>query len=92
MKQYLLAAIIYFFVISLVSVIITVKDKKAAINNQWRVSENTLLILGLLGGALSMLITMKKIRHKTKHLKFMLGLRIEILIQIALLVAMINYL
>lgn len=86
MEKYILPALIYFVIISLISVWLTVKDKKAAINNKWRVPESTLMILGLFGGAVAMLITMKKIRHKTKHAKFMVGLPIEIALQIVILV------
>ncbi len=86
MKQYILPALFYLLVISLASVFLTVKDKKAAIKHQWRVPESMLLFFGLLGGALAMLITMKKIRHKTKHFKFMLGLPLEIAFHIALTV------
>lgn len=85
MKHYIPFILIYWAVISLVSVIITIKDKRAAINHKWRVPEATLMLLGFLGGAEAMLLTMKIIRHKTKHLKFMLGLPAEIILHIALI-------
>ncbi len=86
MKNYIFIILVYLILISFVSVILTVKDKKAAIYNQWRVPEKVLMMFGLFGGAVAMLITMKKIRHKTKHIKFMLGLPAEIILHIALLV------
>lgn len=85
MKHYISFILIYWVVISLVSVIITIKDKRAAVNHKWRVPEATLMLLGFLGGAEAMLLTMKIIRHKTKHLKFMLGLPAEIILHIALI-------
>ena len=85
MKHYIPFILIYWAVISLVSVIITIKDKRAAVNHKWRVPEATLMLLGFLGGAEAMLLTMKIIRHKTKHLKFMLGLPAEIILHIALI-------
>ncbi len=85
MKHYIHFILIYWAVISLVSVIITIKDKRAAVNHKWRVPEATLMLLGFLGGAEAMLLTMKIIRHKTKHLKFMLGLPAEIILHIALI-------
>ncbi len=72
--------IVYFALISLVAVIVTVADKVAAKKGAWRVPEATLMIIGLFGGALAMFITMKTIRHKTKHMKFMIGLPLEIVL------------
>ena len=66
--------LIYYAVIAVVSVIITVRDKNAAKSGEWRVSEAMLMGISLIGGALPMYVTMKLIRHKTKHTKFMVGL------------------
>lgn len=66
--------LIYLAVISLISVIVTVCDKLAARKRKNRVSENTLMLLSVLGGSVFMYLTMHLIRHKTKHLKFMLGI------------------
>ena len=73
--------LIYFVVISLVSVIITVYDKKAAKIGKRRIRESTLLLLSALGGSLAMYITMKKIRHKTKYKKFMIGIPVIMILQ-----------
>ena len=78
MKKYIiLAAVCWFAVISLVGVILTVYDKRIAGSGKRRVPEATLMAVGLLGAAGPMYLTMKKIRHKTKHKKFMLGLPAE---------------
>ena len=86
MKQYILPIIFYWAVISIASVFLTIKDKKVAKSHQWRVPESVLMFFGLIGGAEAMLFTMKKIRHKTKHIKFMLGLPLEIALHIGVLV------
>ena len=83
--------LIYYAIVAAVSVIITVHDKNAAKSGAWRVSESMLMGIGLIGGALPMLITMKLIRHKTKHMKFMLGLPAEIILHIAVLIAAIYF-
>ncbi len=76
--------LIYFLIISLFSVIFTLYDKRAAVKKpDRRVPEAKLLLLSLLGGALSMYITMQSIRHKTKHKKFMIGLPLIMVLQIA---------
>lgn len=85
MPQTLKFFLLYYSVISLISVVLTVADKSAARKGAWRISELTLMLTGLIGGALPMYITMKVIRHKTKHLKFMLGLPLEILLHAVLI-------
>lgn len=82
--------LIYFALIAVVAVIITVADKSAAKRGKWRVPEATLMLIGLFGGALPMYVTMKTIRHKTKHKKFMIGLPLEIALHAAV-AAMIIY-
>ncbi len=77
----------YIAVISAISAIITVYDKISAKAGGRRIPEKTLIILGFLGGAASMLITMLIIRHKTRHLKFMVGLPLEIILHIAIITA-----
>ncbi|MER2080428.1 MAG: DUF1294 domain-containing protein [Ruminococcus sp.] len=75
--------LIYLAVISLISVILTVSDKRRAIRRRYRISEFTLLLFSALGGSVAMLLTMLMIRHKTNHLKFMLGIPVIIILQVA---------
>ena len=75
---------IYLAVISLVAIIMTVSDKRRARQHRWRISEAALLLVSALGGSVTMLLTMLLIHHKTKHLKFMLGIPLIIVAQIAL--------
>ena len=78
---------IYLAAISLISVIVTCYDKIAAKKfPRHRTPEARLLSLSLIGGSVAMLITMKLIRHKTKHKKFMIGIPLIIIFQIALAV------
>ncbi len=81
--------IIYLAGVSLVSVVITVADKMSAKRGGWRVPEATLMTLGLFGGALTMYVTMKTIRHKTKHKKFMIGLPLEIALHTAVVCCLV---
>lgn len=77
--------LIYYAIIAVVSVIITVRDKNAAKSGEWRVSEAMLMGIGLIGGALPMYVTMKQIRHKTKHTKFMVGLPAEMVLHLVII-------
>lgn len=79
--------IFYLIIISLISVFTTVYDKQAAKRHKRRVPEKNLILLSALGGSASMLVTMLIIRHKTKHLKFMLGIPFIIFLQTALSVS-----
>ena len=81
MEKYFL---IYWAIISVVTVIATVYDKKSARKGGRRVSEAMLILLALLGGSVAELVVMKKIHHKTLHKKFMIGLPFIILLHIAL--------
>ena len=73
--------LVWFAVISIVAVIITVADKRKARRGAYRVSEAALMVVAALGGSVAMLVAMQIIRHKTKHVKFMLGIPIIILFQ-----------
>ena len=69
---------------SALSVAVTVCDKLAAkITPRHRAREMTLLVLAAAGGSAAMLMTMLVIRHKTRHVKFMLGIPVMILLQLA---------
>ena len=84
--------LIYIAVISLVSIVVTVYDKIAAKKlPKHRTREATLLILSALGGSVAMFITMNIIRHKTKHVKFMLGIPLIILVQVAAVWALLHF-
>ena len=80
----------YIAVISLISIIVCIYDKKISKRNnvKLRIPEKTLFIWSALGGSLAMFITMKLIRHKTKHLSFMIGIPVIFILQVALIVAL----
>lgn len=86
-KQVIYLGLIYIAIISLISIITCIYDKKISKKNkvELRVPEKILLILSALGGSVAMLITMLLIRHKTKHFKFMVGIPVIIILQVALI-------
>lgn len=79
----------YLIAISVISVAVCIYDKIAAKHNpRHRTREATLLLLSALGGSVAMFVTMQLIRHKTKHAKFMIGIPVIFVLQVALAAAL----
>ena len=74
---------IYLSAVSVWAIGLTMYDKRAAKSGLWRVKERTLLFASMIGGSVAMFLTMRVIRHKTKHAKFMIGIPVIIILQIA---------
>ena len=60
----------YLIIINIISFIICYIDKKRAINNKYRISEYTLILLSIIGGCYGFLLGMYIFHHKTKKIKF----------------------
>jgi len=73
--------LLYFFIINLVGFLLMLVDKRRSINREWRISERTLFIVSIIGGSIGSYLGMQLFRHKTKHLKFTVGIPIIIIIQ-----------
>lgn len=78
----LFVAVLYLICINIISSAVTVSDKKRSIKGRFRIPEKTLFLLAFLGGAFGEYIAMKKIHHKTRHKRFMLGLPLIIIAHI----------
>ena len=76
------ALLIYFIVINIFAFLIMGIDKYKAQRHKWRVSELSIFTIGLVGGALGVFIGMGMFHHKTKHLKFTLGIPLVLLLNI----------
>lgn len=74
----------YLAAVSLVAIVLTVYDKRAATRGSWRIKERTLVLISVIGGSVTMLIAMRMIQHKTKQPKFMVGIPVIIILQIAI--------
>ncbi len=81
--------LIYLALISIVSMIVCIYDKRQAVRHGWRIPELHLLLWSIAGGSVAMYLTMLLIRHKTKHLKFMIGIPLIIIIQMILVLKFI---
>ena len=90
--MFLKIALGYLAAISLVSIIVCIYDKIAAKHNpKHRTRERTLLLLSAVGGSVAMLACMLLIRHKTKHVKFMLGIPVIIALHAAIVYLLFHY-
>lgn len=76
--------IIYWILINLIGFLSMWIDKRKAIKNRWRISERTLFAIAFLGGTIGSFIGMYTFHHKTKTPKFMIGIPLILLGQIAL--------
>ena len=83
----------YIAIISLISIVVCIYDKKVSKKNrvELRTPEKTLLLLSALGGSVAMFVTMLIIRHKTKHVKFMLGIPLIMIIQAGLVYLLFHF-
>ncbi|MEZ8123157.1 DUF1294 domain-containing protein [Vibrio splendidus] len=64
------ALLVWYLVIGVVTFFVYAKDKRAAINGNWRVPEKTLHTFSVAGGWLGALIAQDKLRHKTQKQPF----------------------
>ncbi len=67
---------------SLLAAVLTLWDKSRSRRGGRRVAEATLFTVALLGGAAAMWVTMRRIRHKTRHRRFMWGLPVIVLLHL----------
>ena len=85
MKYFLL----YLLLINAAAFVLMLVDKVKAKKNRWRISERTLMLSAALGGSVGALLGMYTFRHKTKHIKFTLGVPAILIAQLALAVWLI---
>jgi len=64
--------IYYLITINIITFIIYGIDKYKSIKHKYRISENTLIILALLGGPFGAFLGMISFHHKTKKKKFII--------------------
>ena len=82
----------YIVAVSTIAIFVTAYDKWASKHRpECRIRERTLFLWAAVGGSFAMFLTMQAIRHKTKHLSFMLGIPAIMVVQTALIFA-IDYL
>ena len=73
---------IYLLIVNLIGFSIMFIDKNRAIHKEWRISEKKLFFIAIIGGSIGLYAGMHIFKHKTKHLKFILGIPFIFILQI----------
>ena len=82
--------LLYLLIINAAGFLLMLADKRKARRGLWRIPEATLMGVAALGGSMGSLLGMYTVRHKTKHLKFVLGIPAILVIQIFLALWLIS--
>ena len=76
--------LLYLLIMNAAGFLVMTIDKLYAKKNMWRIPERTLLGVAVFGGSIGVWAAMYTVRHKTKHLKFVIGVPVILICQIAL--------
>ncbi|MFB5194806.1 DUF1294 domain-containing protein [Neobacillus sp. KR4-4] len=82
MKIWLVA----YFIMNIAGLVIMWEDKRRAKKHEFRISERTLWLVALFGGAVGTTAGMQLYRHKTKHTSFKIGFPVLAVIELVLLI------
>lgn len=84
------AILVYLIIINAAAFLLMLADKCKAKRGARRIRESTLLLVAVIGGSIGALCGMHLCRHKTQHLKFLLGLPLILMAHILLAIFMIK--
>lgn len=82
--------LIYLLIINALGFLLMLIDKWKAKHHRWRIPEATLIGVAALGGSVGSLVGMYTVRHKTKHIKFTVGIPVILVVQIFAAVYFLN--
>ena len=78
--------IVYIIILNILGYLIMYIDKRRAKKQQWRISEQTIFLITFLGGGIGTRLAMYTFRHKTKKIKFIIGLPLITIIEIVVII------
>lgn len=79
---------IYLALVNALSFLLMLIDKIKAKKKMWRIPERVLLGVSAIGGSVGGLLGMQVFRHKTKHLRFAIGIPVMLAVHIVLAVVL----
>lgn len=82
--------LLYLIIINALGFLIMLIDKQKAKKKKWRIPEARLMLTAALGGSVGTLLGMYTFRHKTKHIKFTLGVPAILIGQILFILGMVQ--
>lgn len=82
--------LLYLLLINALGFALMLIDKWKAKHNRWRIPEATLMVVAALGGSVGSLLGMYTVRHKTKHIKFTLGIPVILVVQVFAAIYLLN--
>ena len=82
--------ILYLLIVNAIGFVLMLADKIKAKKNLWRIPEATLLLMAAIGGSIGSLLGMHTFRHKTKHIKFIVGMPLILAVQIIIAVLILS--
>ena len=78
--------LLYLIIVNAAAFLLMLADKIKAKRGAWRIPEATLMGVAAIGGSVGVLAGMYAFRHKTKHIKFTLGIPLILAAQVALVI------
>lgn len=82
--------IIYIVCINIIGFFVMCIDKQKAKKGKWRIKEQTLFYITLVGGGIGTITGMYLFRHKTKKLRFTIGFPVIVVSEIILAIYIIS--
>ena len=86
MKYFLL----YLLLINAAAFLLMLVDKIKAKKNRWRIPERPMILSAAFGGSIGALLGMYTFRHKTKHIKFIVGMPLILAAQIVIAILILT--
>lgn len=83
MKSAEMIFLLYLAVINGAGLILMKSDKRKACMHRWRIPEKTLFLVAVCLGSPGIWAGMYLFRHKTKHMRFVIGIPLILFVQIA---------
>lgn len=77
---------IYLGIINVIGFLIMGIDKFKAKKGMWRIPENTLFLFAFLGGGIGTSAGMYAFRHKTKKMKFVIGMPAIVILEVLIFI------
>ena len=83
--------LVWLLAVNVLGAVAVVLDKWLARHEKRRIREHTLFLWCILGGCPLVYGAMKLVRHKTLHKRFMIGIPLIFIAQVAIVIALVYY-